>query len=136
MKDYPGVSYGYVIEGVPVSGKNHMQPMVNRKTGKRFMKIGDVAQAWQDEAVAQLAQQRLASGVRTLDGPVYVEYTAYQPWDRCDLDNMESALFDALKKALVIRDDKLIQDHRGRKAVDKDRPRFEVFVSLLQPVET
>lgn len=119
----------YIIEGVPVSGKNHMQMMVNRKTGKRFMKIGKVAQTWQDDAIGQLTRQR---GRRmTIDGPVYVEYIAYQPWDRCDLDNIEAALFDALKKALVIRDDKLIVDHRGRKDVDKERPRIEVSVQKL-----
>lgn len=121
----------FTIQGVPVSGKNHMRPMVNRKTGKRFMKIGKVAEAWQVEAIRQLAEQRLARRLKTMDGPLYVEYVAYQPWDRCDIDNMESALFDALKKALVIRDDSLIQDHRGRKAVDADNPRFEIFISPL-----
>lgn len=126
--------YRYVIEGTPVSGKNHMQPMVNRKTGKRFMKIGKVAQTWQDDAIRQLSEQRTNERRRTIDGTVYVEYIAYQPFDRCDIDNMESALFDALKKALVIRDDKLIVDHRGRKAVDKHRPRFEVIVSPITPL--
>jgi len=128
--------YGYVIEGVPVSGKNSSQIAWNKRTGKPFVRKSNAAAGWQMEAIAQLVEQRLEYRFPTLDGPLKVEYVVYQPVDRCDIDNMEAALFDALKKALVIRDDKLIQDHRGRKAVDKARPRFEVFVYLLQPVET
>lgn len=121
----------YTIEGIPISGKNSSQIAFNRKTGKTFVRSSKAAKAWQIEAIAQLSEQR--GRQKTIDGPVYVEYTAYQPWDRCDIDNMEASLFDALKKALVIRDDKAIVDHRGRKAVDKARPRFEVTVTAIAP---
>lgn len=119
----------YVIEGRPVSGKNHTEIVLNRKTGKRFVRIGKRAREWQVDAIRQLVEQR---GRRsTLRSPVYVEYVAYQTSDLADIDNLESALFDALKKALVIEDDKLIQDHRGRKAIDSLRPRFEITVRPL-----
>ena len=122
-------SQSYSILGEPVSGKNHMQIRRNHRTGGRFIAIGDAAASWQVEAVSQLVRQR---GRRpTIRGPVYVDYTAYQRTDRRDVDNIESALFDALAKARVIEDDLLIVDHRGRKAVDAARPRIEVSVTAI-----
>lgn len=123
------MSKTYCIEGRPVSGKNSTQIRVNRKTGGRFVTTSEAAKGWQAEAIAQLCNQR--GRTRTIYGPVFVEYVAYQTADVCDIDNMESALFDALKKARVIEDDKLIQDHRGRKAIDTARPRIEVTVSAI-----
>lgn len=112
-----------------MSGKNHMAIRKNRKTGGRFIALGDVALGWQHEAIRQLVEQR--GRTRTIYGPAYVEYVAYQTADVCDIDNMESALFDALKKARVIEDDKLITDHRGRKLIDRERPRIEVTVHAI-----
>jgi Holliday junction resolvase RusA-like endonuclease len=117
----------YVIDGRPVSGKNHTKRVW--RGGRQYTVKSDAAAAWQVDAVAQLVKQR---GRRpTLRSPVYVEYVAYQSADVCDIDNMESALFDALKKALIIADDALIHDHRGRKAIDRARPRFEVTVTPM-----
>lgn len=116
----------FVIEGVPVSGKNSSRIFVNKRTGARFVTKSKMAASWQTSAIAQLTQQRTGKNRNTLRGQVFVEYRAYQAVDRCDIDNIESALFDALKKALIIEDDKLIVDHRGRKFVDKQRPRIEV----------
>lgn len=114
----------FVIEGRPRSGKNHMQPIWR---GKRMILVkSDAAAEWQASAVQQLVKQR---GKRpTLRGPVYVEYTAYQTADVADLDNISSALFDALAKALVIEDDKLIVRQLGMKAIDRQNPRIEVLV--------
>lgn len=118
----------YVIEGRPVSGKNH-QAIRHRGPGRApFVTIGRVARDWQADAVGQLARQRLDARHSVLTGPLALLYVAYQPADRCDLDNMEAALFDALKKARVIEDDGLIVDHRGAKRVDRTRPRFELVV--------
>ena len=119
----------YCIHGQPVSGKNSTQIRVNRKTGGRFVTTSDAAKTWQMEAVRQLVDQR--GRTRTIYGPAYVEYVAYQTADTRDIDNMESALFDALKKARVIEDDKLIVDHRGRKAIDRENPRIEVTVRAI-----
>lgn len=127
------VTQTYVIEGAPVSGKNHTQIAFNPKTGRRYVRIGKVAQAWQGDAIRQLCEQRLKDHLPPLHGPLYVDYVAYQPWDSCDIDNIESALFDALKKAKVIEDDKFIVDHRGRKVVDKARPRIEVTITPISP---
>lgn len=119
----------YVIDGRPVSGKNHTEIAINRATGQRFVRIGKRARQWQADAIRQLVEQR--GRRRTFREPVYVEYIAYQTSDIADIDNLEAALFDALKKALVIEDDRLIHDHRGRKAIDALRPRFEVMIRKL-----
>lgn len=118
----------FTINGVPVSGKNSQRIAVNRRTGQRFTLKSKAAAAWQQNAIAQLTQQRTGKRRHTLAGPVYVEYVAYQATDRCDIDNIEAALFDALRKAQVIEDDKLIVDHHGRKAIDRANPRIEVTV--------
>ena len=116
----------FCITGVPVSGKNSTRIRINRKTGARFVSKSKAATEWQQSAIAQLTEQRKGTNRKTLRGNLYVEYRAYQKWDRCDIDNIESALFDALKKAKVIEDDKLIIDHRGRKFVDSENPRIEI----------
>jgi Holliday junction resolvase RusA-like endonuclease len=118
----------FVIMGNPVSGKNSTQILLNKKTGSRFVKKSKAASAWQDEAIAQLTDQRKGKNRKTLRGALYVEYRAYQKWDACDIDNIEAALFDALKKAGVIEDDKNIVDHRGQKFVCKDSPRIEIEI--------
>ncbi len=116
----------FCIEGNPVSGKNSVRIMQNRKTGNRFVTKSKAAASWQTSAIAQLTEQRKGKQRLTLRGPVFVEYRAYQKWDSCDIDNIEAALFDALKKAGVIEDDKMIVDHRGRKFVDAEKPRIEI----------
>lgn len=119
----------YVLEGEPVSGKNHNQIRRNRRTGRPYITKGDVAAAWAIDAIQQLVKQR--GRQTTIRGPVFVDYTAYQRADTRDIDNMEAALFDALKKALVIEDDRYITDHAGRKRVDPDRPRIEVSITPI-----
>jgi Holliday junction resolvase RusA-like endonuclease len=115
----------FVIEGNPVSGKNHMEIRFNPKTKSRFIAIGKAARTWQDEAVRQLVEQRKGSNRSTLRGQLYIEYRVYQSADTRDIDNIEAALFDALKKAKVIEDDKNIVDHRGAKFLS-DQPRIEI----------
>ena len=125
---------GFIIMGEPVSGKNKQQIKWNRKTRKPYITKSDAAAAWQLDAIGQLVKQRGRSP--TIRGPVFVDYTAYQAIDKKDVDNMEAALFDALKKALVIEDDRFITDHAGRKRVDSARPRIEVTVTPLPVTET
>ena len=123
------MSQSYVIEGEPVSGKNHQQIRWSRKHQRRYVAKSDAAATWILDAVQQLVKQRGRSP--TLRGPVFVDYTAYQRHDRRDVDNMEAALFDALKDAHVIEDDRFITDHAGRKRVDPERPRIEVTITPI-----
>jgi Holliday junction resolvase RusA-like endonuclease len=122
-------AYVYVIEGRPVSGKNSQRIAVNRETGNRFTLKSKAATAWNATATRQLIEQR--GRRRKLAGALYVEYTAYQTADICDLDNITSALFDALK-GIVIEDDSMIVEYRARKAIDRVRPRIEVSVRLTE----
>ena len=115
----------FCIAGVPVSGKNSSRIMFNKKTKSRFVIKSKAAAAWQADAIRQLTEQRKGTNRNTLRGNIYVEYRAYQKSDRCDIDNIEAALFDALKKAKVIEDDKNIVDHRGQKFISEN-PRIEI----------
>lgn len=121
----------YVIDGRPRSGKNHTQRVFSRKRGAFITVKSEASAAWQFEAIRQLSAQRLERRSATILGPVYVEYIAYQSADVADIDNIECALFDAIAKAGLIANDKNIVDHRGRKAIDRERPRIEVTVTEI-----
>jgi Holliday junction resolvase RusA-like endonuclease len=117
----------YVIEGIPRSGKNSMRMMVNRRTGSRFVKKSKAATEWLAEATRQLIEQR--GRRRKLDGPLVVEMDAYQKSDVCDLDNMIALCLDGLK-GVVIEDDSTVCRIVANKAIDKQRPRIEVRITL------
>jgi Holliday junction resolvase RusA-like endonuclease len=119
------MKYEYVITGIPRSGKNSQQIM--RAGQRRFVRKSKAASQWLDDAFRQLKEQMGRRGA--LDGKVRVDIVLYQPSDRCDLDNMVSLVYDALK-GTVIGDDKHIVCGWNEKRVDKGNPRTEVTVCL------
>lgn len=116
----------YVITGIPRSGKNSQQIM--RAGQRRFVRKSKAASQWLNEAFRQLKEQH--GRRKMLDGKVRVDVVLYQPADRCDLDNMVSLVYDALK-GVVITDDKLVVCGWTEKQVDKKSPRTEVSVCLV-----
>jgi Holliday junction resolvase RusA-like endonuclease len=115
--------FTYTILGIPRSGKNSQQLM--KAGNRRFVRKSKAASGWLATAAIQLREQL---GRRSpLPGAVRVDIIAYQPSDRCDLDNMVSLVYDALK-GCVIHDDKYIVCGWSEKRVDKGNPRVEVTI--------
>lgn len=63
-----------------------------------------------------------------LRGPVRADAVYYQRANVCDGDNMESAMWDAIKTVLI-EDDKHIVAWSGIKLVDRANPRIEVTLA-------
>lgn len=123
------MTHSYVILGIPRSGKNSSQILRNRKTGARFVKKSKAASAWLTEAKVQLINQR--GRRRILEGRLSIHADYYQRADVCDGDNMQSLLWDALK-GVVVEDDKPFVEWSGKKHIDRERPRIEVTIRLLE----
>jgi Holliday junction resolvase RusA-like endonuclease len=122
------VTHTYVILGIPRSGKNSTR-IFRAGNGRRFVKKSKAATEWLALATEQLTQQR--GRRKILVGACRVDVIAYQARDACDLDNMVSLTYDALK-GVVIADDKAVTCGWTEKRIDKARPRVEVTVRTLK----
>lgn len=113
----------YTILGVPRSGKNSQN--IFKVGARRFVRKSKAASQWLAIAEKQLREQ--LGRQQPMTGKVRVDVVLYQPSDRCDLDNMVSLVYDALKR-VVIGDDKDIVCGWNEKLVDKANPRAEVTI--------
>lgn len=116
-------THTYTILGIPRSGKNSTRQCVNKRTGRRFTMKSKAATEWLASATAQLIEQR--GRRRKLDGPLSIHVACYQRADVCDLDNMQSLAWDALK-GLVVEDDSLFVRCSAEKHIDRANPRVEI----------
>jgi crossover junction endodeoxyribonuclease RusA len=128
MRDNGYLSETYVIFGEVRSGKNEMQILRNRRTGRPFLKKSKAAQRWLGDAHAQLLAQRGHRDI--LAGPYLVKLIVYQRRNACDLDNMVSLVNDALN-GVVIEDDSQIQMAYNEKLIDATNPRVEITIRSL-----
>lgn len=116
----------YTILGEPRSGKNSQRIM--RAGARRFVLKSKAATGWLASAQQQLTDTMRAKKRRLVPGPVRVDVVCYQKVDRCDLDNMVSLVYDALK-SLCIVDDKLVQAGYAEKLIDRANPRVEITIT-------
>jgi Holliday junction resolvase RusA-like endonuclease len=102
----------FEISGRVASAKNSTKRF---KAGTRTITVkSDAAQAWHAHAVAELLQQRPV--MRPIDTPVSVSIQFHGPIAHphsVDGDNGEGAIFDALRKAQILADDKPLILRRG-----------------------
>lgn len=122
----------FTIEGPPRTKKNSMRIV---KSGTRSRLIQSrAAMKWEDDALLQLRSQlhRAPSDLPVVVlpyycGPVSMAATVYRDRAVGDLLNFLSAISDALERAGVVSDDKLIVSVDGsRLALDRKRPRVEI----------
>ena len=117
----------FTIPLVPVSKKNSQQILVNRATGRPFIMPSKIYREYEKAAAWFIPKEET---VRT---PVNVECVFYMPTRRkCDLPNMEQAIFDIMVKYGLLEDDNytIIQSHDGSRILyDKDRPRTEIHIT-------
>lgn len=117
----------------PVTKKNSMRIVRNRKTGKRRIMPSQQSMDYEAEALWHCKRARVQ---RPIDEPVEVKCLFYMPTRRrVDLTNLLESIDDVLVKAGVLKDDHsgIIVSHDGSRALyDKDNPRTEVFIREME----
>jgi Holliday junction resolvase RusA-like endonuclease len=118
----------FIILGPPRTKKNHGRLV--RAGGKLRLLPSAAHEVWAHSAVRQLRAQRQD---RPLDSPVAVAAVFFRERNVGDLVNYMQALADALEKAGVITNDRLIVSWDGsRLAKDAQRPRVELVVEHFE----
>lgn len=120
----------FIVEGAPVTKKNSLRVLKNRRTGKRFVAQSVQHNSWAEKAVWQLKAQRW--GMKAISAPVNMAAVVYREKATGDLLNYLAAVSDALEKAGIVENDRLIVSLDGsRMAKDKARPRVEIELRMV-----
>lgn len=118
----------FTIFGPPRTKKNHGRLV--RAGGKLRLLPSAAHETWAHSAVRQLRQQKCMS---LIESPVSVAAVFFRERNVGDLVNYMQALADALEKAGVITNDRLIVSWDGsRLAKDAQRPRVELTVEPFE----
>ena len=121
-----------IIEGPPVTKKNSPR-ILRTRHGGRFVAPSARYEAWEKWALLQLGGQMVRARAPTIETPVNLRALIYRKRNAGDLDNYLAAICDALQKARVVRNDKLIAGHDGsRLLVHRERPRVEIELTPLE----
>lgn len=117
----------------PVTKKNSMRIVRNRKTGKRRIMPSQQSMDYEAEALWHCKRARVQ---RPIEKPVEVKCLFYMPTRRrVDLTNLLESIDDVLVRAGVLKDDHsgIIVSHDGSRVLyDKDNPRTEVFIREME----
>lgn len=120
----------------PITKKNSMRIVRNRKTGKRRIMPSQQYMDYEAEAVWHCKRARVQ---RPIEEPVEVKCLFYMPTRRrVDLTNLLESIDDVLVRAGVLKDDYsgIIVSHDGSRVLyDKDNPRTEVFILEKEDAE-
>lgn len=123
----------FVIEGAPRTKGDHARIV---RAGSRMRLIQSrQSMAWADSAVVQLLGQLRGMKRPLFITPVNMRALVYRDRAVGDLTNYCKNIEDALEKAGVILNDKLIHGHDGtRLLVDRKRPRVEIQLEEMSDV--
>lgn len=120
----------FVIEGTPVTKKNHQRIGRNKKTGAPFILQSRPHESWVSHAVLQLRYQW--RGQPAIAQPVNLAAVVYRARNTGDLLNYLAAISDALEAAGVVENDRLIVSLNGsRMTKDDARPRVELQLEVI-----
>lgn len=123
----------FVIPLRPITKKNNMQVVKNRKTGKRM-----VIQSKQYLQYEKDCQWFMPSVNEPIDYPVNVKCLYYMPTRNIvDLVNLQNATLDILVKYGILKDDnyKIVVSMDGSRVLyDKESPRTEVEICKVKQV--
>ena len=130
-----GEGMRFIIDLVPVTKKNHQQILINRKTGRPFIMPSSQYKQYERNALQYIHPLPKAPIRR----PCNVRGWFFMPTRRrVDLVNLQEALLDILVLAGVLGDDNasIVAAMDGSRVLyDKQRPRTEVLIRMLEPVE-
>lgn len=125
----------YTIPLPPVTKKNSMQIVQNKKTGRPFLLPSAKYREYEKEAAWFL--KPLPS--RPIDCPVNIECRFYLPTRRrTDLTNLLEAVDDLMVNARIIEDDHygIVAAHDGSRCFwDKENPRTEIVITKIRTDE-
>lgn len=123
-----------VIEGPPRTKKNHTRRI--RRGRRTFTVQSEAHEMWEVSAIVQLRMQHrrtlvfCAAGTAygaTIDAPANMRALVYRERNVGDLLNYLASVSDALERAGVVADDRLIVSVDGsRLLLDRERPRVEI----------
>ena len=120
----------------PVTKKNSMRIVRNRKTGKRRIMPSQQYMDYEAEAVWHCKKARVQ---RPIEEPVEVKCLFYMPTRRrVDLTNLLESIDDVLVMAGVLKDDHsgIIVSHDGSRVLyDKDNPRTVLFIREMEDMD-
>ena len=119
-----------VITGPPRTKKNHQR--IIRVKGRPVIMQAKTAEGWEASAVAQLRTQRpISRGFwEPATVPVSLRALVYRDRKVGDLGNYLAAVCDALERAGVVENDRLIQSFDGsRLLIDRKNPRVELEIT-------
>jgi len=123
----------FLIEGAPRTKKNHQR--IIRVKGRPVIAQAHTADAWEQTAILQLRAQRpkgMGGGMPTFMTDVNARVLVYRDRAVGDLGNYLAAVCDALERAQVVENDRLIGGFDGsRLLVDRARPRVEIDLTPL-----
>lgn len=126
------MTYTYTIPLPPVSKKNSQRILINRRTGRPFIKPSAAYEKYEAAAMWYLNPKPRTP----IDRPCRVMTVFYMPTRRaCDLSNLMESAHDVLVKAKILADDnyKIIENVDGsRVRYDKSNPRTEIFIEELE----
>lgn len=121
----------FVIPLRPITKKNNMQVIKNRKTGKRM-----VIQSKQYLQYEKDCQWFMPNVNEPIDYPVNVKCLYYMPTRNIvDLVNLQNATLDILVKYGILKDDnyKIVVSMDGSRVLyDKESPRTEVEICRVR----
>jgi len=125
-----------IATGQPVSAKNGKRAFLNKRTQQMHVTRSQAIISWYAEQVPELTQQFQRLGLATIARFVHVDTHQFLRDDVMaaaspDGDNVMSAAWDALVKAKVLKDDKLVVTWGGSRQRDSARPRVEIEVRVL-----
>jgi Holliday junction resolvase RusA-like endonuclease len=124
--------YLFRVDGAPRTKKNHSRIVTNRKTGKPFLISSKSAKGWETTAVEQLSRQWPNP---PLECPVHVNAQVHRERRTGDLVNYMQAIADALEKAGVIANDRLIMSwDKSRLRHNKEMPHVELTIKPMDDV--
>lgn len=120
----------------PVTKKNSMRIVRNRKTGKRRIMPSQKYMDYEAEAVWHCKRAKVQSPI---EKPVEVKCLFYMPTRRrVDLTNLLESIDDVLVRAGVLKDDHsgIIVSHDGSRVLyDKDNPRTVLFIREMEDMD-
>lgn len=123
--------YKTTVKGKPITKKNSMRIVSNRKTGKPFPIPSKAYEAYKRVFLMQVKRIKEA-----IDKPVNVQAVYYMPTrHRVDITNLMSATHDLLVDANVLVDDdsKIVKSVDGSRVLyDKENPRVEIVITEVE----
>lgn len=124
----PSETIRLVVTGKPITKKNSMRMVTNKKTGKVFPIPSKAYEMYRNIFLAQARYRG-----KPVDYRCNVQAVYYMPTrHRVDLTNLLSATHDLLVDAKVLEDDnsKIVASVDGSTVLyDKDNPRVEITIT-------